>query len=59
MVNDVGDKYQKQVLEKWIRQIKSGEIKPEALDLGTDAEKAVERLRSQLNKMGSSSYKSK
>lgn len=28
--------YQKQILEKWLKQIKSDEIKPGALGLGND-----------------------
>jgi len=36
-------------LEKWFRQIKSGEITPEFLGLGDNKEKALEKLKRQIN----------
>ena len=46
--------YQKQVLEKWLKQIKTDEIKPDALGLGIDKEKAIEKLREQINQLTNS-----
>ena len=42
---------QKKLLEKWLRQIKSDEIKPEALGLDSNKDKAIETLRNQLNQL--------
>jgi len=39
------------VLEKWLRQIKSGELNPEAVGLGSDRDKAIEKIRGELNKL--------
>ena len=39
------------VLERWLRQIKSGELNPDAVGLGTDRDKAIEKIRSELNKL--------
>jgi len=43
--------YQKQVLEKWLKQIKSDEINPEALGLGSNKEKAIEKIKNQINQI--------
>ena len=51
--------YQKKVLEKWIAQINSGEISPEFLGLGNDKEKALNKLKSQINDLQKTDYKSK
>ena len=45
---------QKLVLEKWLKQIRNGEINPSALGLGNDRGKAIEKLESELKKMSSS-----
>jgi len=45
---------QKKVLEKWLRQIKNGEINPSALGLGNDREKAIQKLQIELKKLSSS-----
>jgi len=45
---------QKSVLEKWLRQIRNGEINPSALGLGNDREKAIEKLQNELKKLSSS-----
>lgn len=39
------------MIEKWMKQIKAGEISPEALGLGSDKEKALEKLKDQLDKI--------
>jgi len=39
------------MIEKWMKQIKAGEINPEALGLGNDKGKALEKLKDQLNKI--------
>jgi len=49
--------YQKQVLEKWIKQIKNDEIKSEVIGLGYDKEKALDKLRCQINQLSSSKNK--
>jgi len=51
--------YQKKVLEKWIAQIKSGEISPEFLGLGNDKEKAINKLKSQMTDLQKTEYKTK
>jgi len=43
--------YEKKVLEKWLKQIKSGELNPDAIGLGTDKDKAIDKIRSELNKL--------
>ncbi|MDG6228789.1 MAG: hypothetical protein QCH96_02355 [Candidatus Thermoplasmatota archaeon] len=43
--------YQKQILEKWLRQLKNNEIDPEALDLGSDRSKAIASLTDELNRI--------
>ena len=45
---------QKAVLEKWLRQIKNGEINPSALGLGNDRERAIQKLQIELKKLSSS-----
>lgn len=45
--------YEKKVLEKWLKQIQSDEINPEALGLGKDKDKAIEKIRGELNKIQS------
>jgi len=45
---------QKAVLERWLKQIKNGEINPSALGLGNDRGKAIEKLQNQLKKISSS-----
>jgi hypothetical protein len=41
--------YEKKVLEKWLKQIKSGELIPDAIGLGTNRDKAIEKIRNELN----------
>jgi len=43
--------YERKVLEKWLKQIKSGELNPDAVGLGTDRDKAIEKIRSELNRL--------
>jgi len=43
--------YEKQVLEKWLKQIQAGELNPDALGLGTDKDKAIEKIRGEINKL--------
>lgn len=43
--------YEKKVLEKWLKQIKSGELNPDVIGLGKDKDKAIEKIRSQLEKV--------
>jgi len=45
------------MIEKWMKQIKAGEINPEALGLGGDKEKALEKLKDQINKINSTTKK--
>jgi Fe-S-cluster containining protein len=42
---------QKKMIERWMKQIKAGEINPEALGLGSDKEKALEKLKDQIAKI--------
>ena len=43
--------YETYVLEKWLKQIQSGELNPDALGLGADRDKAMEKIRNELNKI--------
>lgn len=45
--------YEKDVLEKWIKQIQKGQLNPEAIGLGNDRDAAIEKLRSEINKVSS------
>jgi hypothetical protein len=42
---------QKQVLERWLRQLKKNEISPDAVGLGPDKEKALQFIREELEKI--------
>ncbi len=44
--------YEKQILEKWIKQIRSGEVNPEVFGLGSDRDKAVETIKNRLTNTG-------
>ena len=46
--------YERDVLEKWIKQIQKGQLEPAAIGLDSDKDKAIEKLRSEINKI---SYK--
>ena len=43
--------YEKDVLEKWLKQIQKGQLNPEAVGLGQDRDKAIDKLRSEINKL--------
>ena len=51
--------YEKKILEKWIAQINSGEVSPEFLGLGNNKEKALNKLKSQINDLQKTECKSK
>jgi hypothetical protein len=42
---------QKQVLERWLRQLKKDEISPDAVGLGPDKEQALRYIREELEKI--------
>ena len=42
---------QKQVLERWYRQLKNNEISPDAIGLGPDKEQALHHIREELDKL--------
>jgi hypothetical protein len=42
---------QKQVLERWLRQLKKNEISPDAVGLGPDKEQAMRYIREELGKI--------
>jgi hypothetical protein len=42
---------QKQVLEKWLKQLQKGEITPDAIGLDTDKEEAIKQLKHEINKI--------
>ena len=42
---------QKQVLERWLRQLKKNEISPDAVGLGPDKEQALRHIREELEKI--------
>jgi len=39
------------MIEKWMKQIRTGEISPDALGLGEDKEKALVKLKNQLDRI--------
>lgn len=43
--------YEKDVLEKWLKQIQKDQLNPEAIGLGKDKEKAIEKLRNEINNL--------
>lgn len=42
---------QKQVLERWLRQLKNNEISPDAIGLGPDKEQAMRHIREEFAKI--------
>lgn len=42
---------QKQVLERWLRQLKHDEISSDAIGLGPDKEQALRHIRQELEKL--------
>jgi len=42
---------QKQVLERWLRQLKKNEIRPDAVGLGPDKKQAMRYIREELGKI--------
>jgi hypothetical protein len=42
---------QKQVLERWLHQLKHNEISSDAIGLGPDKEKAILHIREELDKI--------
>lgn len=42
---------QKQILERWLRQLKNDEISPDAIGLGPDKEQAMRHIREELAKI--------
>jgi hypothetical protein len=42
---------QKQILERWLRQLKHDEISSDAIGLGPDKEKAILHIREELEKI--------
>ena len=42
---------QKQVLERWLQQLKKNEISPDAIGLGPDKEAALRHIRTELEKI--------
>ncbi len=43
--------YEKQILEKWMNQIKNDQLSPEIVGAGLDKEQAIKKLQEQLNKL--------
>jgi hypothetical protein len=43
--------YEKQILEKWINQIKNDQLSPEFVGEGLNKEQAIKKLQEQLNKL--------
>jgi len=42
---------QKQVLERWLKQLKNDEISPDAIGLGPDKEQAIHHIQKELTKI--------
>ncbi len=45
--------YEKQILEKWLNQIKNDQLSPEFVGAGLDKEQAIKKLQDQLTKLSS------
>jgi hypothetical protein len=43
--------YEKQILEKWLNQIKNDQLSPEFVGAGLDKEQAIKKLQEQLTKL--------
>ena len=43
--------YEKQILEKWLNQIKNGQLNPEFVGAGLDKEQAIKKLQGQITKL--------
>lgn len=43
--------YEKQILEKWLYQIKTGQMRPEFVGAGLNKDQAVKKLQEQINKI--------
>ena len=43
--------YEKQILEKWLNQIKNDQLSPEFVGAGLDKEKAINKLQEQIKKL--------
>jgi len=48
---------QKQLMERWIKQINSGQLNPEALGLGSDKNEAIIKLKNQITQISKNKYK--
>ncbi|MBU0496527.1 MAG: hypothetical protein KKC68_04250 [Candidatus Thermoplasmatota archaeon] len=44
--------YEKQILEKWMKQIRSGEVNPEVFGFSSDRDKAIETIKNRLTNPG-------
>jgi len=42
---------QKQILERWLKQLKNDEISPDAIGLGPDKEEAIHHIMKELTKI--------
>jgi len=49
--------YEKQTLEKWLKQIQNDQINPEALGFKPSKEEAIEQIKKQLNDIRTSKCK--
>ena len=49
--------YEYHILEKWLQQIKSGEVPPDVLGFNPDKDKALEQIRQQIQHLKNSSLK--
>jgi len=45
--------YEKKILERWLKQLQSGELNPDAIGLGSNRDKAIEKVRGELTKIRS------
>jgi len=43
--------YEKQILEKWLNQLKTDQLNPEFVGAGLNKEQAIKKLQNQLNKL--------
>jgi hypothetical protein len=43
--------YEKQILEKWLDQLKNDQLNPEFVGAGLDKEKAIKKIQDQITKL--------
>jgi hypothetical protein len=50
-LGDEIEMYEKQILEKWLDQLKNDQLNPEFVGAGLDKEKAINKIQDQITKL--------